>query len=90
MISRFANWSTFEFTPGYADCSIAFTTSENRIIHYCVVFGLIFVLIFVLSFLFGVFSYYKVFLKTRQDELDVVPSYKTLSVAERVESQGKR
>jgi len=35
LISRVANWSTFEFTPGYADCSIAFTTSENRITFRC-------------------------------------------------------
>ena len=69
LISRVASWSTFEFTPGYAVCSIAFTTStaENRIIHYCVVFGLV----FVLPFFVGFFSYYKVFMKIRQHELDV-------------------
>ena len=61
------NWRTFEFTPGYAVCSITFTTSENRIIHYGIVLGLF----FVLPFFVGFFSYYKVFMKIRQHELDV-------------------
>ena len=67
MISRVANWSTFEFIPGYAVCSIAFTTSDNRIIHYCIVFGLF----IALPFLVGFFSYYKVSMKIRQHELNV-------------------
>jgi len=49
MISRVASWSTFEFFPGYAVCSIAFTTSESRIVHYCIVFGLFFALPFFVS-----------------------------------------
>ena len=34
LIGRVSNWSTFEFGPGYASCSVAFTISENRIVHY--------------------------------------------------------
>ena len=67
IISRVASWSTFEFTPGYAVCSIAFSTSENRIIHYGIVFGLV----FVLPFFVGFFSYYKVFMKIGHHELNV-------------------
>ena len=44
IIARVTNWSTFEFNPGYAVCSVAFTTTERRIIHHCVVFGLFFLL----------------------------------------------
>ena len=67
MTSRVASWSTFEFIPGYAVCSIAFIRSENRITHYCIVFGFC----FALPFFVGFFSYYKVFMKIRQHELDV-------------------
>ena len=67
LISRVASWGSFEFTPGYAVCSFAFTTSKNRIIHYRIVFGLF----FALPFFVGFFSYYKVFMKIRQHELDV-------------------
>ena len=70
LISRVTNWSTFEFSPGYAVCSVGFTTSEKRIIHYFVVFGLF----FLLPFSIGVFSYYKIFLKIRQHKLEVAPS----------------
>ena len=70
LIGRVTNWSTFKFSPGYAVCSVAFTTSENMIIHYCVVFSLF----FVLPFCVGVFSYYKIFLKIRQHNTDVAPS----------------
>ena len=70
LIGRVTNWSTFKFSPGYAVCSVAFTTSEIRIIHYCVVFSLF----FVLPFCVGVFSYYKIFLKIRQHNTDVAPS----------------
>ena len=70
LIGRVTNWSTFKFSPGYAVCSVAFTTSENMIIHYCVVFSLF----FVLPFCVGFFSYYKIFLKIRQHNTDVATS----------------
>ena len=70
LIGRVSNWSTFEFSPGYAGCSVAFTTLESRIVHYCVVLGLF----FVLPFSIGLFSYCKIFLKIRQHEVDVAPS----------------
>lgn len=70
LICRVTNWSTFKFIPGYAVCSISFSKSENRIIHYCVTFGLF----FVLPFSIGFFSYYKVFLKIRQHKHNVAPS----------------
>ena len=70
LIGRVTNWSTMEFVPGYANCSVAFNTSEKKIIHYCFVVGLF----FVLPFLVGLFSYYKIFLKTRQHKVDVATS----------------
>ena len=75
MTSRVASWSTFEFIPGYAVCSIAFIRSENRITHYCIVFGLF----FALPFFIGFFSYYKVFMKIRQHELGVGSSLQNSS-----------
>ena len=70
LIGGVTNWSTFEFNPRYADCSVAFNTTEKKIIHFCVVFGLF----FLLSFSIGLFSYYKIFLKTRQHQVNVAPS----------------
>ena len=67
LIGRLTTWCTFEFIPGYAVCSVAFTTSENRIIHYCVMSGLF----FVLPFSIGLFSSCKIFLKIHQHEVDV-------------------
>ena len=68
--SRLTNWSTFEFIPGYAVCGVVFTTTKSRVTHYCVVFGLF----FLLPLSIGLFSYYKIFLKTRQHKVDVAPS----------------
>ena len=42
LVGRVINWSTFQFDPGYAVCSIGFAKTESRIVHYCVVFGLFF------------------------------------------------
>jgi len=77
LIGRVTNWSAFKFSPRYAVCSVAFTTSENRIIHYCVVFSLF----FVLPFCVGVFSYYKIFLKIRQHNTDVAPSLQSSRIS---------
>ena len=70
VVSQLTNWASFQFIPGYAVCSISFTISTNRIIHYCAVFGLY----FVLPFCVGFFSYCKVFLQIRQHKLAVTPS----------------
>ena len=70
LIGRVTNWSTFEFIPGYTVCSVAFTSSENKIVHYCPVLGLF----FILPFSIGLFSYFKIFLKIRQHKFDVAPS----------------
>ena len=59
LIGRLTNWNRFEFIPGYAICSVAFTTTRDKIIHYCVVFGLY----FAVPFFIAAFSYYKVFSK---------------------------
>ena len=75
LIGRATNWNTFKFIPGYAVCSVAFTAAENRIIHYCVVFGLY----FALPFSVGLFSYYKIFLKIRHHEVNVAPSLQNSS-----------
>ena len=75
LVGRITNWFTVQFIPGFALCNIAFNKSENRIIHYCVVFLLYFALPFAIAF----FSYYKVFLKIRQHKLDVAPSLQNTS-----------
>jgi len=67
---RVTNWSTFEFTPAHAVCTVGFTTSERRIIHYCFLLGLF----FVLPFFVVLFSYYKILLKIRRHELDITSS----------------
>ncbi|KAJ7371723.1 hypothetical protein OS493_023058 [Desmophyllum pertusum] len=75
LIGRVTNWNSFEFDPGYAVCSLAFTSTESKIIHYCLMFGLLFILPFSIAF----FSYYKVFAKIRQHKLDVAQSLENAS-----------
>ena len=70
LVGRVTKWSSFEFIPGYAVCSVAFTKTESRIVHYCIVLGLL----FVFPFCAGVYSYYKIFCKTHQHQQNVVPS----------------
>ena len=70
LLSRLTIWITFKFHPAFAICTVTFTTTEDRIIHYCFVLGLF----FVLSFFVGLFSYYKMFLKICRHEVDVAPS----------------
>ena len=74
VMGRMTNWITFEFIPGYTACSVAFTTLVNRIIHYCVVLGLF----FALPFSIGLFSYCKIFLRTRQHEVYVAAALRNL------------
>ena len=76
LVGRVTNWFTFQFNTGYAVCSVAFTKTENRIIHYCIVFGLFFIVPFAIAF----FSYYKVFLKIRQHKNDVTASLRNTNV----------
>ena len=75
LIGRVTHWNRFEFIPGYAVCSVVFSTRERKGAHYLFVFGLFSLFpLFVASF-----SYYKVFSTLRQHKLQVVPSFNTVS-----------
>ena len=76
LVGRVTNWFTFQFNPGYAVCSVAFTKTENRIVHYCIVFGLFFLAPFAIAF----FSYYRVFVKIRHHKNDVTLSLRNTNV----------
>ncbi|CAH3145363.1 unnamed protein product, partial [Pocillopora meandrina] len=69
-IRLITNWLRIEFVQSYAVCVFAFPTSENQIVHYCTTFGLL----FVLPLFVGIFSYYKIFLKTNEHQHSVVSS----------------
>ena len=75
LIGRVTNWNRFEFIPGYAVCSVVFSTTERKGAHYIVVFGLF----SLFPFFIACFSYYKVFSTLRQHKLQVVPSFNTVS-----------
>ena len=62
LIGRVTNWIRFEFIPGYAVCSVVFTTTVRKGVHYIVVFGLF----SLLPFFVACFSYYKVFTQLRR------------------------
>ena len=70
LIGRVTKWSSFEFDPGYAVCSVAFTKTGDRIVHFCIVVGLF----FLLPVCVGSFSYYKVFFKTHKHQQNIVSS----------------
>ena len=70
IVTRVTNWNKFEFDPGYAVCSVVFTTMEKRIAHYCVVWALFLVLPISIAF----FSYYQITKKVNQHKVDVAPS----------------
>ena len=70
LIGRVTNWNRFEFIPGYAVCSVVFTTIERKGAHYFVVFGLF----SLLPFFVACFSYYKVFAQLRHHK----PSFNTV------------
>ena len=72
LIGRVTDWNRFEFIPGYAVCSVVFTTRKRKGAHYFVVFGLF----SLLPFFIACFSYYKVFSTLRQHKLHAVPSLK--------------
>ena len=75
LVGRVAKWNRFEFIPGYAVCSVVFTSIERKCAHYFVVFGLF----SLLPFFVACFSYYKVFTKLRRHKLQVVPSFNTVT-----------
>ena len=75
LVGRVAKWNRFEFIPGYAVCSVVFTSIERKWAHYFVVFGLF----FLLPFFVACFSYYKVFTKLRRHKLQVVPPFNTVT-----------
>ncbi|CAH3115442.1 unnamed protein product, partial [Porites lobata] len=77
-VARVTGWLKFQFIPGYAVCSVAFTKSGNRNIHYC----LVFIFFFVLPFLAGCVSYYKVSDKIRQHKLDVAQTLQNTNQTE--------
>ena len=75
LIGRVTNWNRLEFIPGYAVCSVVFSTTERKGAHYLVVFGLF----SLFPFFVACFSYYKVFSTLRRHKLQVVPSFNTVS-----------
>ena len=75
LVGRVTKWNRFEFIPGYAVCSVVFTTIERKGAHYLVVFGLF----SLLPFFIACFSYYKVFAKLRHHKRQVVPSFNTVT-----------
>ena len=75
LIGRVTNWNRFEFIPGYAVCSVVFTTTERKGAHYIFTFGLF----SLLPFFVACFSYYKVFTKLRRHKRQVVPSLNTVT-----------
>ena len=75
LVGRVTKWNRFQFIPGYAVCSVVFTTKERKGAHYLVVFGLF----SLLPFFIACFSYYKVFAKLRLHKLQVVPSFNTVT-----------
>ena len=70
IVARVTNWNKVEFVPGYAVCSVVFTTLEKRIAHYCIVWALFLILPISIAF----FSYYKITKKVSQHKVDVAPS----------------
>ena len=70
LIGRVTSWIKINFIPGYALCAFVYPSNESRIVHYCIMVGLL----FVLPFCIGFFSYYKIFFKTHQHQQNVAPS----------------
>ena len=70
LIARATNWVKIDFIQSYAMCSFHYPTSESQIVHYSITVGLL----FVLPLCVGIFSYYKIFLKTNEHQHSVVSS----------------
>ena len=64
IIARFTNWLQIKFVQSYAVCAFDFPTSESLIVHYCITVGLL----FILPLFIGIFSYYKIYLKTHEHQ----------------------
>ena len=64
IIARFTNWLRIKFVQSYAVCAFDFPTSESLIVHYCITVGLL----FILPLFIGIFSYYKIYLKTHEHQ----------------------
>ena len=70
LIARVTNWVKIDFIQGYAVCSFDYPTNVSRIVHYSITVPLF----FVLPLCVGIFSYYKIFLKTHEHQQNVVSS----------------
>ena len=70
LIARVTNWVKIDFIQGYAVCSFDYPTNVSRIVHYSITVALF----FVLPLCVGIFSYYKIFLKTHEHQQNVVSS----------------
>ena len=70
IIARFTNWLQIKFVQSYAACAFYFPTGESLIVHYCITVGLL----FILPLFIGIFSYYKIYLKTHEHQQNVVSS----------------
>ena len=70
LIARATNWVKIDFIQSYAMCSFRYPTSESQIVHYSITVGLL----FVLPLCVGIFTYYKIFLKTHEHQQNVVSS----------------
>ena len=57
-----------KFIRSYAMCSFTYPSRESQIFHYCIAVGLL----LVLPLSIGIFSYYKIFLKTNERQHNVV------------------
>ena len=75
IIARFTNWLQIKFVQSYAVCAFDFPTSESLIVHYCITVGLL----FILPLFIGIFSYYKIYLKTHEHQQNVVSSLQNRS-----------
>ena len=75
LIVRVTNWIKIDFIRGYAVCSFDYPTRESQIVHYSITVGLL----FVLPLCVGIFSYYKIFLKTDEHQHNVVSSLQNRS-----------
>ena len=70
LIARATNWVKIDFIQSYAVCSFNYPTNESQIVHYSITVGFL----FVLPLCVGIFTYYKIFLKTHEHQQNVVPS----------------
>ena len=70
IIIQVTNWIRIGFVQSYAVCAFTFSTSVSQIVHFCVTVGLL----FILPLCIGIFSYYKIYIKTHEHQQNVVSS----------------